>query len=191
MISRIQTTGGFASGSPVARPPLLHDGGFMFRRLVHTADDLTLTLLRLGLGVIFFAHGAQKMLGWFGGYGYAATLNMFTQNMGLPEAFAVLAIVAEFFGGIGLILGLFSRIAAFGIACNMLVAIFLVHLPNGLFMNWTGTQRGEGIEFHILALCIAVTLVARGAGALSFDRLIEGGSGRSMPVGYHPMPSRL
>src|SRR5215471_10082470 len=99
----------------------------MFHRLFHTPDDHTLTLLRVGLGVVFFAHGAQKMLGWFGGNGYAATVSYFTHGLGIPEAFAVLAILAEFFGGIGLILGLLSRIAAFGIAVNMFVALFLIH----------------------------------------------------------------
>jgi putative oxidoreductase len=162
----------------------------MFRSLVHTPDDHTLTLLRAGLGVVFFAHGAQKMLGWFGGYGYAATLNSFTQHMGIPEPFAVLAVLAEFLGGIGLILGLLSRIAAFGVMVNMLVAVALVHYRNGLFMNWTGNQRGEGFEFHILAICIALTIIVRGAGAWSFDRLLQG-TGRSMPVGYNPMPSRV
>jgi putative oxidoreductase len=163
----------------------------MFRRLVHTSDDPTLTLMRLGLGVVFFAHGAQKVLGWFGGHGYAATMNMFTQNLGIPAVFATIAILAEFLGGIGLILGLLTRIAAFGIAVDMLVAMFMVHVPNGLFMNWTGAQRGEGFEFHILAICIALTVLARGAGAFSFDRLLEGDAGRSMPVHYHPAPSRL
>jgi putative oxidoreductase len=162
----------------------------MFRRLVHTPDDLTLTLLRFGLGAVFFAHGAQKMLGWFGGDGYAATMNYFTQNLGIPPIFAVLAILAEFLGGIGLILGLFSRIAAFGIAVDMLVAVFLIHLPNGFFMNWTGTQRGEGFEFHILAICIAWTILVKGAGAVSFDRLLEGSGDTSVPIGYHPVPSR-
>jgi putative oxidoreductase len=162
----------------------------MFRRLVQTPDYHSLTLLRLGLGAIFFAHGAQKMLGLFGGYGYAATMNMFTQQLGIPEALALLAMLAEFLGGIGLILGLFGRIAAFGIFIDMLIAMSLVHLRNGFFMNWTGTQQGEGFEFHILAICAAVTIMSLGAGAWSFDRLIEGSYGRSLPMGYQPVPSR-
>jgi putative oxidoreductase len=161
----------------------------MFRRLVHTPDDHTLTLLRFALGAIYFAHGAQKMLGWFGGFGYPATLHMFMQ-MGIPEALAVVAILAEFLGGIGLMLGLFGRIAAFGIFMDMLVAMVLVHLPNGLFMNWTGTKHGEGFEFHILAICAAIVIMGHGSGAWSVDRLIEGSAGKPMPVGYHPMPSR-
>ena len=103
----------------------------VLRRLLHTSDDHTLTVVRLVLGVVFFAHGAQKALGWFGGPGFSATLAGFTTHMSIPEFFAVLAILAEFLGGIGLIVGLLTRVAAFGIAVNMCVAIALVHGPNG------------------------------------------------------------
>ena len=163
----------------------------MLRRLLHTPHDHTLTVLRLVLGIVFFAHGAQKMLGWFGGNGFTATMGGFTQHMGIPAPFAVLAILAEFLGGIGLILGLLSRIAAFGIAVNMLVAIFFVHAPNGLFMNWAGNQHGEGFEFHLLAIAMAGVLMARGAGAWSFDRLLDGrlGGVRMTPAHYRqPVP---
>lgn len=145
----------------------------MFRKLLHTPDDHTLTLLRAGLGVVFFAHGAQKMLGWFGGNGFSGTLAYLTHGMGIPAAVAVLAILAEFFGGIGLILGLFSRIAAFALAVDMFVALFLVHIGNGFFMNWTGTKHAEGFEFHILALCMLFAVMVRGAGAWSFDRILD------------------
>ncbi|HJZ95760.1 MAG TPA: DoxX family protein [Candidatus Solibacter sp.] len=144
----------------------------VLRRLIHTSDDHTLTVVRLMLGVVFLAHGAQKALGWFGGGGFNATLSGFTR-MGIPEFFAVLAILAEFLGGIGLIVGLLTRVAAFGIAVNMCVAIALVHVSNGLFMNWQGTQRGEGFEFHLLVLAIAVELMVRGAGAWSIDHAID------------------
>src|SRR6516165_2066397 len=130
----------------------------MFRNLMKTTDDFSLTLLRLVLGVVFFAHGAQKALGWFGGYGFSGTMGFFTQQMHIPAVFAFLAICAEFLGGIGLILGVLSRVAAFGIACNMVVAVVMVHGSNGLFMNWSGQLKGEGFEFHLLALAIAVTL---------------------------------
>ncbi len=163
----------------------------MFRRLVHTPDDHTLTWMRAALGVIFFAHGAQKLLGWFGGPGYSATIGMFTHALGIPEVFAVIAILTEFIGGILLFLGLFTRIPAIGIAIDMLVALFLVHLPNGFFMNWSGTKHGEGFEFHILAICMAAAIAVRGAGAWSFDRLLEGSAGRSIPIHYHPAPSRV
>jgi len=146
----------------------------MLKKILQTPDDKVQTLLRLVLGVIFFAHGSQKMLGWFGGYGFKGTMAFFTQTMHIPAFFAFLAITAEFFGGIGLILGLLTRVAAFGIACNMLVAIFMVHLPNGFFMNWTGQQKGEGFEYHLLALAITAALMIRGAGAFSLDRAISG-----------------
>ena len=143
------------------------------KKLFATTDGFTLTVLRLVTGVVFFAHGAQKMLGWFGGYGFTGTMGFFTHNMGIPAPLAFLAICAEFFGGLGLILGLLSRVAAFGIICNMLVAIMTVHHVNGFFMNWTGQQRGEGFEYHLLAIAIGLAILVRGAGAWSIDRLIS------------------
>jgi putative oxidoreductase len=143
----------------------------MFRKLMATGNDVAITILRLVLGIVFFAHGAQKLLGWFGGYGFAGTMGFFTGMMHIPAPFAVLAIAAEFFGGLGLIFGLFTRIAAFGIFFNMLVAVTMVHHQFGLFMNWTGTQKGEGFEFHLLVLAIAEFLIIRVAGAASIDRL--------------------
>jgi len=141
------------------------------RKLLSTSGDWELTLLRLALGVVIFPHGIQKTLGWFGGAGFKGTMAFFTQG-GIPTVFAFLAICAEFLGGLGLILGFLSRIAAFGILCVMAVAIFRVHLPNGFFMNWAGNQKGEGFEFHILAIGIALAILIRGAGALSVDRAI-------------------
>jgi putative oxidoreductase len=144
----------------------------MLRRLLHTSNDPVLMVVRLTLGVVFFAHGAQKMLGWFGGYGYHATMGFF-EHSGIPAVFAFLAIAAEFFGGIGLLLGLLSRVAAFGITCNMLVAIATVHARNGLFMNWAGNQKGEGIEYHLLAVAMTFLIMARGGGAFSLDRVLS------------------
>jgi putative oxidoreductase len=80
--------------------------------------------------------------------------------------------MAEFLGGMGLIIGFLSRIAAFGIAVNMLVAILTVHMPNGIFMNWAGTQKGEGYEFHLLAIALCILIMVKGAGALSVDRAL-------------------
>ena len=144
----------------------------MIRRLVATDDDIATAILRLVLGVVFFAHGAQKMLGWFGGFGFSGTMGYFTGAMHIPAALGFLAIVAEFFGGLGLILGFLTRIAAFGIAANMVVAVGMVHRAFGFFMNWTGTQKGEGIEYHMLVLAITVFLIIRGAGAFSVDHAI-------------------
>ena len=145
----------------------------MIRRLFATDDSIATSILRLALGVIFFAHGAQKMLGWFGGFGFAGTMGFFTHLMHIPAPLAFLAIAAEFFGGIGLILGFLTRIAAFGIGVNMLVAIMTVHRAFGFFMNWTGAQKGEGVEFHLLVLAIVAFLMIRGAGAFSVDRTLS------------------
>ncbi len=147
----------------------------MLTSLLKTKDDSASLVLRVMLGVVMFPHGAQKVLGWFGGYGLSGTLNYFTGTMGIPLAFAVLAIAAEFLGSIGLIVGLVTRLAAFGIACNMAVAIFMVHLPNGFFMNWSGKQAGEGFEFHLLAIAIALALMIKGGGRWSMDRLFKAG----------------
>src|SRR5882672_4704685 len=144
----------------------------MFKKLISTSDDIALTISRVVLGVVFFAHGAQKMLGWFGGYGFSGTMGFFTGVMHIPAPLAFLAIAAEFFGGLGLILGFLTRIAAFGIAVNMLVAIAIVHRAFGFFMNWSGTQKGEGFEYHLLVLAITTFLMIRGAGALSVDRAV-------------------
>jgi putative oxidoreductase len=145
----------------------------MIRRLYATDGSIATSILRLVLGVVFFAHGAQKMLGWFGGFGFAGTMGFFTGMAHIPAPLAFLAIAAEFFGGIGLLLGFLTRIAAFGIGVNMVVAIMTVHRPFGFFMNWTGTQKGEGFEFHLLVLAIATFLMIRGAGAFSVDRILN------------------
>jgi putative oxidoreductase len=146
----------------------------MLRKLTTTENSTAITILRFVLGFLFFVHGAQKMLGWFGGYGFTGTMGFFTGTMHIPAPFAFLAIAAEFFGGIGLLLGLLTRVAAFGIAVNMLVAIFTVHLQFGLFANWSGTQKGEGIEYHLLVLAMTAFLIVKGGGAFSADRKIAG-----------------
>jgi putative oxidoreductase len=145
----------------------------MFRKLMSTTDDYAITLLRLLFGVVFFAHGAQKALGWFGGYGFTGTMGFFTQKLNVPAPFAALAIAAEFLGGIGILVGLLSRIAAFGIACNMVVAVYMIHRHFGFFANWYGAQKGEGYEFHILAVAIALVIMIKGSGALSLDRALS------------------
>jgi putative oxidoreductase len=142
------------------------------RRILLTNRDVAFTVLRLVLGILFLAHGSQKMLGWFGGGGFTATMNGFERS-GIPAVFAFLAIAAEYFGGIGLIVGLLGRIAAFGNLCNMVVAIVKVHAPNGLFMNWTGKQRGEGFEYHLLAIAICIAIMLRGSGAFSLDYVLS------------------
>ena len=144
----------------------------MLRKLLVTDDNSATVILRFVLGVVFFAHGSQKMLGWFGGYGFSGTMAYFTGTAHIPVVLAFLAIAAEFFGGLGLMFGFLTRIAAFGISVNMLVAIATVHSPFGFFMNWTGAQKGEGFEYHLLVLAMTVFLMIRGAGAFSLDRAI-------------------
>ena len=144
----------------------------MMKKIMSTNNDVALTVLRLVLGVVFFAHGAQKLLGWFGGYGFHGTMGFF-EHMGMPAPVAFLIICTEFFGGLGLIVGLLTRIAALGIGVEMIGAIFLVHLPNGFFMNWMGTQKGEGFEYHLLAIAAAAVLLLRGSGAFSLDRTLS------------------
>lgn len=153
----------------------------MFHKLIGTRNEAYLTILRLVLGVIFFAHGAQKVFGWFGGAGFTGTMGFFTQGMHIPAPLAFLAIMAEFLGGLGLIFGILTRVAAFGVLVNMIVAVLMVHSPNGLFMNWSGAQKGEGIEYHLLVLAITVVLMLRGAGAWSVDRSL--GRRQTPPVG--------
>jgi putative oxidoreductase len=143
----------------------------MLRNFLRTNNDVALTVLRLVLGVIFFAHGAQKVLGWFGGYGFSATLAGMS-GMGLPKFIVVLVMLAEFGGSILLILGALTRLGALGIICVMLGAIATVHIKVGFFMNWAGTQKGEGFEYHLLALAIAVALLIRGGGAFSVDHAL-------------------
>ncbi len=145
----------------------------MLRKFFETENDSAALVLRVMLGIVFFPHGAQKLLGWFGGHGFAGTMGFFTDKMGLPAAIAFLVIMAESFGALGLIFGLLTRFAAFGIACVMTGAIFTVHLPHGFFMNWFGNQKGEGFEYHLLAIAIAVALMIKGGGRFSVDRAIS------------------
>src|SRR5258706_3581818 len=144
----------------------------MLKMLVKTETDYALTLSRLVLGFLFFVHGSQLMLGWFGGFGLNGSMHFFTQQLGIPAAFAFLGIAGQFLGGIFLILGLAGRIAALAIICNMVVAVAKVHWQFGLFMNWFGTQKGEGFEYHLLVITIGLLVVVRGSGAFSLDRLL-------------------
>src|SRR6266404_5149438 len=141
--------------------------------LFKTNNSFVPLIARLALGLVMFPHGTQKTLGWFGGYGFGATMNFFTGQMHIPALFAFLAIAAEFAGAIGLITGFISRIAAFGIATTMLVAALMVHVSNGFFMNWLGNQKGEGFEYHILALGLALIVILAGGGKWSVDSLLS------------------
>ncbi len=147
----------------------------MLKKLFQTENDTATMILRVLLGVVFFPHGMQKLLGWFGGYGFGGTLGWFTGTLNVPVIFAILAILAEGLGSLGLLTGLLTRIAAFGIMVNMIVAVYMLHLKNGFFMNWDGKQAGEGIEYHLLAIAIGIALMIRGGGKWSIDRAVAKG----------------
>lgn len=129
----------------------------------------SLIILRIALGVIFFAHGSQKLLGWFGGFGFDGTMQFFQQQLGIPYILALLAILTEFFGGIFLILGLFTRISAVFIAVVMAVALFTVHLSQGFFIG----GGKVGIEFVFALLFMSLYLAINGAGKLSLDNVLK------------------
>jgi putative oxidoreductase len=141
--------------------------------LLRTSNDLTLTVGRFMLALVFLGHGTQKMFGWFGGLGFSRTLEVFEATMGIPPALTMMAMTAEVLGGLGLLAGLLTRIAAAGVLVVMVVA----PLANGLyvrfFMNWTGRNPGEGFEYHLLAIALILVVLVHGAGALSLDRLIS------------------
>ena len=142
-------------------------------RLFATPGDAGATAARLALGLVMFPHGAQKLLGWFGGHGFSGTMGYFTEQAGLPWIVAFLVIFGEFFGSLGLIAGFLGRLSAAGIAAIMAGAIAMVHAPHGFFMNWQGNQAGEGFEYHLLALGLAAVVLIRGSGALSVDRWLD------------------
>jgi putative oxidoreductase len=144
----------------------------LLKLLLQTNGGIPALIARLTLGLVMFPHGSQKMLGWFGGHGFSGTMGFFTAMMHIPPLFALLAILAEFAGSLGLIVGLFGRVAAFGIASVMVVAILTVHATNGFFMNWFGDQKGEGFEYHLLASGLALVVMIAGSGAASLDGAI-------------------
>lgn len=145
----------------------------MWSKLLKTEANASELILRLALGIMIFPHGAQKLLGWFGGYGFSGTMQHFTDNMGIPWIFAFAAIVTEFFGGIALVTGFMTRISAALVGFTLLVAAFMGHVQNGFFMNWSGNQAGEGFEFHLLAVAMGAALAIRGGGLWSLDKMLH------------------
>jgi putative oxidoreductase len=135
---------------------------------VRTTDDWAALVARVGLATVMLPHGAQKVLGWFGGEGFQATIRGMAEQ-GLPAVVPVLVMLAEMVGSLALLAGFLGRLAAAGIALVMLGAVFLVHAQHGFFMNWTGSQAGEGFEYHLLALALAAMVLIKGSGALSVD----------------------
>ncbi|MGE0431053.1 MAG: DoxX family protein [Planctomycetota bacterium] len=142
------------------------------RALLATRADLTPVLLRLTLAVVFLPHGLQKLFGWFGGPGFDGVMGFLTGGMGLPWIVALAVVLFESVGALFLAIGLLSRPAALGLIAVMLGAIVTVHLPNGFFMNWSGTAAGEGFEYHLLAIALLVAVVIHGGGRWSVDRAL-------------------
>jgi len=142
------------------------------KALFQTDDAWSSFLLRITLGCVMFPHGAQKLLGWYGGGGFSGTMGFFTEQMGMPALIAFLIIIGEFFGSVGLLIGFLTRFTAASLGIIMLGAISLVHLPNGFFMNWFGQQAGEGYEYHLLVIGICLALMITGAGRWSVDGAI-------------------
>lgn len=147
----------------------------MLKTILNTDHgDWGALVARVFLGIVIMPHGLQKLLGMFGGYGFSGTVQYFTGE-GIPAVIAVLIILGESFGSLFLILGLISRISAAGIAIIMTGAVLLVHAQNGFFMNWFGNQAGEGYEYHLLAIGLALVVIVRGGGAFSIDGEIARG----------------
>src|SRR3954465_12860988 len=131
--------------------------------------ELTLTITRLVVGFSVLAHGVQKLFGWFGGYGFNGTMGFFTETIGLPYVIGLIIIIAESFGMVALIAGFLTRFLSVSVALIMLGAILTTHGQFGYFMNWSGTLKGEGFEYHILLIALAMVNAINGAGYYAID----------------------
>lgn len=138
-----------------------------------TASSWPLLIVRIGAGGVLLPHGFQKLFGWFGGFGWNATLSFFSSSLHVPVPLTVLVILGESLGSVAMLLGFMTRFVAFGYLLIMLGAIFMVHLPNGFFMNWFGKQAGEGFEYHLLVISMAAALLVGGGGKWSVDAMIS------------------
>jgi putative oxidoreductase len=136
-----------------------------------TSENWSITALRIVLGIVIFSHGAQAMLGWFGGFGLKATLEFLSTSMGLPAFIGFLVICIQFFGSLMLLTGALTRVAALGIF-GIFIGMATYHFDYGFHMNWAGTNAGEGYEYHVLVLAMCLMLIISGGGALSVDRKI-------------------
>lgn len=142
------------------------------KKLLVTNDSIASTILRITLGGVMLPHGLQKTFGWFGGYGFSGTMGFFTDTLGIPWLVALLVIAAESIGALFLILGFATRLCSAAMIVVMLGAVFMAHLDYGFFMNWFGAQKGEGFEYHLLVIGMALTLTIAGAGRFSVDRAV-------------------
>ena len=145
----------------------------MKKLIFNTEDSYAPLILRVFLGGVVFAHGAQKLLGWFGGYGFSGTMDFFTNSMHLPWLIGFLVILLESFGALALILGAATRVLALAYTFLALGIMFSSHSQFGFFMNWFGQQEGEGIEYFLLWIGMALALVFLGSGKLSIDQRLS------------------
>ena len=143
------------------------------KELFQTKREWDNLILRLTLAFVIFPHGAQKLFGWFGGFGFEKTIGFFTTKMGIPMAIAFLIIIGESLGALALVVGALTRLCALGIFVIMMGAIAMVHWSNGFFMNWFGKQNGEGFEYHLLVMAISLILIFKGGGKFSLDGFIS------------------
>ncbi|HEX9783705.1 MAG TPA: DoxX family protein [Opitutaceae bacterium] len=162
--------------SQLTQPALIMSS--VHRALVQTDANPVPAITRIVLGGVILPHGAQKLLGWFGGYGFDGTMSYFTDTLHIPWILALGVIITEVAGGFALLAGFATRIAAAGVAIVLATAAVMVHAPHGFFMNWFGNQQGEGVEFFILALAIAGLVIWHGVGAFSVDWLLTRGGDR-------------
>jgi putative oxidoreductase len=162
----------------------------MRTRLLDTDLSTTRFVQRLVLATVMLPHGAQKLLGWFGGYGFSGTMGYLTGKAGLPYPVALIVILAESVGAILLALGVLSRVTALGIAAVMVGAVATVHGRVGFFMNWGGAQGGEGFEYHLLALALAVPIVVAGGGRYALDRVLARRVGATRGTAGAAVPAR-
>jgi len=153
------------------------EGEGMLEKLIRTDAGAAQLLIRVALGVVIWPHGAQKVLGWYGGPGFAGTLQIFA-GLGFAPAATMVLMAVEFVGAALLVLGFLTRLWALGIGTTITICMFMNHVQHGFFMNWFGTQAGEGFEYHLLVIGIALALLLRGGGMLSVDRALSSAKDR-------------
>jgi putative oxidoreductase len=142
----------------------------MKKLLATNSNNVTALIIRLTLGIVIFPHGAQKLLGWFGGYGFNGTMGFLTGMAHLPWILALLVILIEFFGAIFLVFGFFTRLAALGMLINFIGIVITSHLHSGFFINWANTPNvGQGFEYHLLVIGMSIALLIAGGGKASLD----------------------
>jgi putative oxidoreductase len=151
----------------------------MKKILATNPDNVTALVARLAVGIVIFPHGAQKLFGWFGGYGFSGTMGFLTDTVHLPFVLAIMVILIESICALFVLAGFFTRVAVLGITVQFLYIMFRMHWKNGFFMNWTGAQKGEGIEFFLLLLALSVVLLITGGGKASIDAAITKGLNRN------------